>query len=111
MTPISTAAPNECTSPPDEGSASLLLLQAMAGFHRTSIAERIAQTRPKKMTEKLADPIGVRLPHTQRIKFERIAAAQGLNTVDVMRALVDKYVEEYEEKYRALKSIFDDLGS
>lgn len=59
------------------------------------------------MSEKLADPIGVRLPYTQKAKFERIAAAQGLNTVDVMRSLVEKYVEEYEEKYRALKSIFD----
>lgn len=90
--------------------ASPPLRQVLEGFHRPGIADRIKSTRPHKMTEKLADPIGVRLEMTKREKLERIAASQGLNAVDVMRHLADKYIEEYEAQFRALKSIFGDLG-
>lgn len=86
------------------------LRQVLESFHRPGIADRIKHTRPHKMTEKLADPIGVRLEMTKREKLERIAASQGLNAVDVMRHLADKYIEEYEAQFRALKSIFGDLG-
>lgn len=71
------------------------------------LADRINRTRPKKMSEKLAEPIGVRLTPALKLKLERIAAANGFNAVDVMRSLAEEYVEKYEANYRALKSIFD----
>lgn len=85
------------------------LRHVLAGFHRSSIADRIAQTRPKPMsTEKLTETLGVKLSDSLLRQLRGVAESAGTTPPELVRYLIEKHLEAERERYRSLHSIFAD---
>lgn len=85
------------------------LRQVIAGFHRSSIADRIALTRPKPMSsEKLTETLGVKICDTTLRRLKGVAEAAGTTAPELVRYLIEKHLEVERERYRSLHSIFAD---
>lgn len=90
--------------------ASPPLRQALETFHRTSIADRIALTRPKPMSteksEKLNETLGVKLGDSQLRQLRGVAEAAGTTPSELVRYLIEQHLSAERERFRALHSIF-----
>ena len=94
----------EAENPP---SPSPSLRQVIAGFHRTSIADRIALTRPKSMSsEKLTETIAVKVCDTTLRQLKGVSEAASTTVPELVRYLIEKHLETERERFRALHSIF-----
>lgn len=78
-------------------------------FHRTSIADRLSPSRPKPMSiEKLTEQVTVKLCDTMNRQLKGVAESAGTTPPELVRHLIEKYLAEEQERYRALHSIFAD---
>lgn len=104
-----TDTPADSFNRPGPPQAPPSLRETLSRFHRSSIADRIAITRPKPMsTDKLDENLGVKLSTATLRQLRGVAESAGTTPSEMVRFLIEKHLEAERERFKTLHSIFGD---
>lgn len=60
--------------------------------------------------EKLTDQIGLKVTEDMALAFHRLAAIEGKSSAELLRSLIDQYLDKKHHEYMVLKRVFEAKG-